>query len=190
MANQINIMKPEFKTASFLTVSILILLVVFIILRYTYVRSNWDTEKCKKGYFLFAPFFGKKSQETLESCTANNIEDNIDEKLLPYNIHLDTLDQRYNNINNSLQNITNTQSSNSQSLRDETSNLEDSAKQNIGYIKNALTKITNSLMINTAVNKGALNSLQDINDTSIANISSSMENVVKSINDIKDAPAM
>ena len=89
-----------------------------------------------------------------------------------------------------MQNITNTQSSNSQSLRDETSNLEDSAKQNIGYIKNALTKITNSLMINTAVNKGALNSLQDINDTSIANISSSMENVVKSINDIKDAPAM
>lgn len=190
MSKQINILKPEFKTAGFFTLGIIIFLVIMIILKYTYIRSNWDTEKCKKGYFLFAPFFGKNAQETIEKCTEDNVEQNIDDKLIPYNIHLDTLDQRYNNINMELQNITNSQQSNSQSLRDEASNLEDSAQQNIHYIKNALTKITNSLMINTSVNKGALNSLQNINDTSIANIASSMEEVTKNINKLKDTPTM
>jgi len=186
MANQINILKPQFKTANLLTLGILILLIVFIILRYTYIRSNWDTEKCKNGYFLFAPFFGKNSKETIESCTENTIELNIDDKLLPYNIHLDTLDERYNSINNELQNITNTQTSNSQELRDETSILEGSAKQNIEYIKNALLKITNSLMINTAVNKGVLEASDNINNTSIAKISTNMENVRNNMNSIKE----
>ena len=182
ITKQINIFQPSINVVNTITIILIVTIVVFLILKYVYIKSNWDTLKCQDGLHLVAPFFRKDAEKTIEECTAKHIENAVDEKLVPYNLKMDQIDVNIQNLNSGFDNIQNEHNDYSVKTNNDITNLEKSTTTNTEYIKNAMEKVISSIMINTQVNKGVLNSVQTLNDSTISNIVDKYNSVIKKIN--------
>lgn len=181
-SKQINVFQPKFKTASTVMIIFIISLILFIILKYVYLKSNWDSVMCDNGLFFVAPFFGESSEETLKKCSVKNLEDSIQSKLLPYDLKISSMNTELQRLNTELQNVENQNDEYVVETDNNIDNIATTTRRNIEYVKNSLEKIITSMIISTNINNGVLNSAKTLNDTSISQIVDNYNSVISKIN--------
>jgi hypothetical protein len=181
-SKQINVFQPKFKTASVGIIILIVGLIIFLILKYVYLKSNWDSVMCDNGLFFVAPFFGENSEETLRKCSEKNLEDSIQNKLLPYDIKLSSMNTEIDRLNKNLQGVEKQNDDYVVETDNNIDNIATTTRRNIEYVKNSLEKIITSMIISTNINNGVLNSAKTLNDTSISQIVDNYNSVISKIN--------
>ena len=59
MADSSIIFKPNLNVSSLVMALIIIGVIIFFVLHYAYVQSNWESQKFTEGRFYVAPLYGK-----------------------------------------------------------------------------------------------------------------------------------
>ena len=164
------IFKPRLKVSSLFAIIILLIAVHTLTLYYSYIQSNWESEKCAEGLHFFAPLFGKNSKQTFKECNRNTINELITNELSSHVQESRANATSIQDLNHRLDGIDTDLGISKKTLDTNKASYAEVSQPKIKTLSNTMDKLLGSIFLNTKINKGVLNSVQTLEDSSIGNI--------------------
>ena len=163
-------LEPKIKASSVSLVIIIIVFFAYIILKWNYMYSNWESIKCQNSNFYIAPIFGKDSSQTFSECTKQIQTDIVEAEINPIHSRIDGLDSNITNINSALNKTIQTTSDMNSQANQNVLNLSTTIQQNIINVKNALSKILGSVVLSTYMTNGTIESSKNLGNNILSDV--------------------
>ena len=174
---------------------------IWFILYWKFTKTNWNTEKCKKNNFYFAPLFGEDSEKTFNDCFKTQSTGIVNDALTPL---IDEIKSLENDIlklkNNGCTSINNGQGTNQGTgtgtnqgdttgtgngigggTASSNSKFYSQVQKNIKYMNNALNKIIGSAIASQYVMDGAIKTSEKIKNSSMVNVLNDISTSAKTV---------
>ena len=174
--------KPIPKVTSIIVVLMIVGLILLFLFKFIYIKSNWESQKCLTGNFIFAPLFGKNSKDSLNKCINEGSMDVLGDEFSELNNRLEENDNIINNYDERINNIKNNYGSVNNRVSGNLYNVVSSSRKNNENVKNALTNLTNSLIVSSKINDGTIEISKTLDNNSFGNIVKKVNKVSNEIN--------
>jgi hypothetical protein len=175
---------------------------IWFILYWKFTKTNWDTEKCKKNNFYFAPLFGEDSEKTFNDCFKTQSTGIVNDALNPLIDEIKSLENDISNLKNNGCTSINTGRGTNQGdgtgtgdgieggTASSNSGFYAQVQKNMNYMNNALNKIMGSAIASQYVMEGAIKTSNNIKKstmkTVLNDIITSEETVAETIKNNND----
>lgn len=154
-----------------------VLFLIFVLGTWLYMFSNWDDIKCRNGNFYAAPLFFRDTNEAMQSCFANKIQDAVESTMENNDTRINNIQTNVSSLSNKVKDIDGMSKTLASNTNSKLSNVTNILQKNMDYVKNALSTILSALYISTSMNKGALTSYEDLQKSEISEIIDKYNNI-------------
>jgi ABC-type transporter Mla subunit MlaD len=182
MADSSIIFKPNLNVSSLVMALIIIGVIIFFVLHYAYVQSNWESQKFTEGRFYVAPLYGKSTEETIKELTEEESKNTINNKLQSIRTQLADLSNSLVEAETTTNEVGKDISTANTSIMGSLNTLSGNAAGELSKMKEALKKTLASVFISTKINDETLDSVQKLQDEGISKIVNKYNSAVSSVN--------